>query len=242
MSLTVHAEIDVELGPGLTQSVKLPAIQLTRDATVKSVSPAGEIAYDTVFNTPVLSQETNTDPQIAALIKPAFANLKGFSGSASISDRGESKDSASKPGGGSDPQMQILDSVTRFAVPLPEEPIGPGARWEVKTPIRSQGLSMDITTTYELVSLDGDRAKFKRTFEQHAANQKVQVPNMPGGAVEIAKMVGKGTDDISFDLNHVLPTEATSAMVWDVAAQVSIGGQKTPINLKATINSSLSPK
>ena len=56
---------------------------------------------------------------------------------------------------------QMKDSFSSVAAPLPEEAVGPGARWEVKMPIKSQGMTIDQTATYELVSLEGERLTTK---------------------------------------------------------------------------------
>ena len=64
-------------------------------------------------------------------------------------------------------------SFAHLAVPLPEEAVGPGAKWEVRMPIKTQGMTIDQTATYEVVSLEGERLATKSAVVQHAANQKV---------------------------------------------------------------------
>jgi len=64
---------------------------------------------------------------------------------------------------------QMKGFVTQLIAPFPEEAIGPGARWEAKIPINSQGMTMDQTATYEAVSLEGERLTTKSALVQHAA-------------------------------------------------------------------------
>jgi len=82
------------------------------------------------------------------------------------------------------------------AVQLPEEAVGPGAKWEVKMPVHSQGMTIAQTTSYELLSLEAERLTVTNTVSQSASNQKIQSPVMPGLKVDLTKMTGTGTGNI----------------------------------------------
>src|ERR1035441_10832463 len=82
---------------------------------------------------------------------------------------------------------QMRDSFSSIAAPLPEEAVGPGARWEAKIPIKSQGMTIDHTGTSELVSIEGDRLTTKSTFTKRASNQKVESPAMPAASASVPK-------------------------------------------------------
>ena len=91
-------------------------------------------------------------------MKAAFVGIKGLTGTGTVSSRGFSKGVEFKAPAGSNPQArQLMDQmkefVTQLVAPLPEEAVGPGARWEAKTPLKSQGMTMDQTATYELVTV-----------------------------------------------------------------------------------------
>jgi hypothetical protein len=241
LSLTIKISTDIQTGPMPNQSMKMPTIRMTRDTTVKSVSPDGDILYDLAMGNPDVAEEADANPQIAQLIKSAFSAFKGLSSSGTMSDRGFIKGTEMKTPAGSDPQFrwivdQLRESFGRFLVLLPEEAVGPGARWEVKMPVKSQGMIIDQTTVCQLVSIEGDRVTVKDTIEQRASNQKIQNPAMPGLVLNLTKMAGKGSDDMALDLTRLMPREGTSTLVSEVVMEMNVGGQKNTMTMKTAMD------
>jgi len=130
----------------------------------------------------------------------------------------------------------MKEFLTQLVAPLPEEAVGPGAKWEVKMPIKTQGMTIGQTTTCELVSLEGERLTTKSTVTQHAANQKVENPAMPGMKMDLSKMVGNGTGQHTSDLAHLLPAAGTGNVHSETSMSMSMGGQKQAISMKMDVN------
>jgi hypothetical protein len=126
----------------------------------------------------------------------------------------------------------MKEFYTELAAPLPEEAVGPGAKWEVKMPIKTQGMTIDQTATYEVVSLEGENLTTKSTIVQQAANQKIQNPAMPGIKLDLSKMTGKGSSERTFDLAKLLPTAGTGKVHTDTAMSMNMGGQKQAMTMK----------
>ena len=129
-----------------------------------------------------------------------------------------------------------------MAAPLPQEAVGPGAIWEFKEPIISQGMTMDQTATYQLLSHEGQRVSTKSTIAQSASNQKIQNPAMQGLQLDLTKMAGKGTGDLTFELRKILPLKATGDIHSDLSMQMDMGGQKTTMLMKMDMNVGLEAK
>ena len=241
LSLTIKMAMEIQAGQTPSQPMKLPTIRMTTDTTVKSVSPDGDILYDVTIGNADVAQEADANPQIAQAVKSAFAGFNGLSGSGTMSDRGFEKGTEMKTPAGSNAQLrqvvdQMRDACSRLSVPLPQEAVGPGARWEVKMPLKSQGMTMDQTTAYQLVSIQGDRVTVKDTVEQRASNQKIQNPAMPGLVLDLTKMVGKGSDEMALDLTRLLPREGTSTLVSEAVMGMNLGGQKNTFTVKTTVD------
>jgi hypothetical protein len=188
-----------------------------------------------------MGDEAGGTPGVADALKAAFAGVKGLSGTGTVSSRGFSKGVEFKAPPGSNPQaLQFMDQMkeflTQIVAPLPEEAVGAGARWEIKMPIKMQGMTIDQTATYELVSLEGERLTTKSTFVQHAARQKVENPAMPGVKMDLTKMAGNGTGQHTSDLAHLLPTTGTGHVHSDTSMSMSMGGQKQVISMKMDMN------
>ena len=218
-------------------ATKLPAIKISLEATVKSVADNEDITYEMVMGDLTVSEEPGVAPMVAEAMKSAFTGVKGLSGSGTISSRGFSKGFEFKAAPDGNPQArqvvdQMKDAFTELAARLPEEAVGTGAKWEVKMPLKTQGMTIDQTATYEVVSLDGENFKTKSTIVQQAANQKIQNPAMPGIKVDLTKMTGTGSSERTFDLGKLLPTAGTGKVHTDTAMAMNMGGQKQPMTMK----------
>jgi hypothetical protein len=103
-------------------------------------------------------------------------------------------------------------------------------------PVKSEGMTIDQTAAYQLVSIEGNRVTVKAAIEQQASNQKIQNPAMPGLIVDLKKMSGKASGDAAFDLTRLLPVEGSSVLVSESVMEVDMGGQKNAMTVKTTAN------
>jgi len=239
--MTLKMAMDIQVGEMPSQPMKMPLMKMTMDVTVKSVSHDGNIAYEMVMTDVSVADEPDALPQVVEAMKSSMAGLKGLSGTGVMTDRGLNKGIEMKVPPGADPQLrqaleQAKNAFSRMAAPLPQEAVGPGAIWEFKEPIISQGMTMDQTATYQLLSHEGQRVSTKSTIAQSASNQKIQNPAMQGLQLDLTKMAGKGTGDLTFELRKILPLKATGDIHSDLSMQMDMGGQATTMLMKMDIN------
>lgn len=247
VGLTMKMAMDISAGGMPGQAMKMPAMKLTLDLTTKNVSADGGISYETVIGDASVADEPGAMPQVVEAMKSAFGGLKGQASTAMMSDRGLSKGTGPKLAAGGGPQLaQVMDqmneSFAMASVQFPEEAVGPGAKWEVKRPMKSQGMTLDQTTTYQLVSLDGERATIKSTVAQHAANQKIESPLMPGMKIDLTKWDGKGSGEVTLDLAQIMPAAGAVESHTEAAMAVNMGNQKQAMALKVDLNIRLETK
>ena len=241
LEMTMKMNMDMKVGEMEPPSMKMPAIKLVMSLAVKSVAANGDIAYDTSVTDVDISDEPGVMPQIADAIKASFSGVKGMAGTGVMSNRGINKKTELKLPPDANPQMkqmmdQMKDSLANLASPLPDEPVGPGAKWEVKMPIKSQGMTIEQTATYELVSVEGDRVTAKSKIGQRAAKQKIDNPAMPGMKIDLDKMSGNGMGQFTLDLSHVLPPERTMDLHSDFSMGMDMAGQKQTMTMKMDLN------
>ena len=244
LSLTVKMAGETKVTGAETSAGRtgLPEVKMTLDSNVKEVSDAGNITYELVVGDLGLSKESGAAPAVAAAMEAAFAGVKGLSGTCTVSSRGFSNGVELKAPAGSNPvTRQLTDQMKELFIQLvvlmPEEAVGPGAKWEVKMPVKTQGMTIDQTATYELVSLEGERLTTKSTIVQSAANQKIQTPGMPAGVkVDLTKMTGKGTGERTFDLTHVLPTAGTGNSHTETSLAIDLGAKKEVQTVKMDVD------
>jgi hypothetical protein len=240
-SVTMTLKMGMEMKMGEMQTpMKLPAMNMNMDVAVESVAADGEITYRVTLGDTTVTEEPGTPPQMAAALKAALSGTKGISWSFKLTNRGVSQGNEMSLPAGANPQLsqameRMKQSWANATVPLPEEAIGLGARWEARTQGKSQGVTVDQTATYELVSAEGEVLKLKSTATQHAANQKIESPSMPGVKVDLTKMNGSGSGETTLNLAHVVPQKATMDSHVDMAMGMNLGAQKQTMAMKMDI-------
>ena len=247
VGMTMKMAMNMEMGGMPAQAVKMPALTMDMDVTVKEVSAEGDITYETTMGDVSVAAEEGVMPQVVDAIKASFESLKGFAGGGTISSSGKAKSTDMKLPEDANPQMrqtleQMRDSFSALTPRFPEEAVGPGAKWETKASLKSQGMTIIQTTTTELVSIDGDTLNVKNNMAQNAANQKIENPAMPGLKMDVTKMTGKGTGDATVNLNQILPAKAAMDSKSEIAMSMDMAGQKQTMTMKMDINLKMETK
>jgi hypothetical protein len=123
-----------------------------------------------------------------------------------------------------------------MAAPLPAEPIGPAAKWQALTTVKSQGMNIDQTVTHELLSIENDRLLTTNTVAQSAANQKISNPAMPSLKADLTKMTGTGGDNMTYDLGSIMPSQGSVDFHSEVSMTVTTGNQSQSLEMKVDLN------
>ncbi len=247
LSMTMKMAMDMSMAGKATPSVDIPAIVMTMLVEVKNIATNGDISYEITYDDATVAEDTNTPPVVAAALKTSLASIRGMSGTGRLSSQGIPLAMQMKMPPAADPQMvqvmnQMKDSFSSSTLPLPEQAVGPGAKWEYQTRLKSQGMSIDQTITSELVSVDGDHVTLNNTITQSAANQKIQNPAMPGLKIDLARMTGNATGKSVLDLSRLLPASATLDANTETSMSFNVGQQKQSMDMKMNINVSIESK
>lgn len=88
-------------------------------------------------------------------------------------------------GGQSDARDELVQRWLGLAVPLPEEPVAPGARWRVRTLVRAGGVVLKQTATYRLVRAGADGWTVEVIAERIGEPQDISVPGVDGSLGEL---------------------------------------------------------
>ena len=246
--MTVKMTMDMDMGAaGGTNAPKamdLPAMSMPMDVAVQSVAPNGDITYEAVFEEPGVANDTNAAPPVMQAMKMALGKIKGMTCTGVISSRGVSKGVDVKVPADADPQMrqsieQIKQSMHNVGTPMPEEAVGAGAKWEIKMPVKSQGMSIDQTADYQLASAQGDKVSATFTLTQTAANQKIQNPSMGNVQMNLLQYTGNGTGNVTTDLSKLMALQANMKMQIDMNSQITVGTKTQPLSMKMGMDMSL---
>ena len=228
LKMTMTMAIAMKMGSKSQPSSKLPPMVMDMAMKVTDVKPNGDFRYEFSLTGTDVGAGPGIDPKVQKALKQALGQLKGLSGWALISNRGLNKETKINVPPGADPQtkqvMQGMEqAMQQMGAPLPEEPVGIGAQWQVISKLSQNGIQIRQTATYDLVKLAGDALSCKLAIIQVAPKQKV--PAAVGVTVDLLslKSTGGGTTDLR--LTKVAPVKS----LLKVASFVKMGLPKNQI-------------
>lgn len=231
--LTLKLNMDI---PGMTgdKAPKIPEMTFPADVSIEKVAPNGDINFDLVLGEGAVATNAGLPPQAAMAAKMGFASIKGLSVSMLMTSHGSGRVVDIKAPPGAAPQIEEAItkaketiSTVHTASPimaLPEEAVGQGAKWQVKTNVKTNGMDVDQTSTFQLTSVDGDHISVSKTID-FAMKGTPQPPKsaptpMPIGSMD---MSGNLTSTSAMDLSKLLPLQAN----WDGQFAINMS-MKTP--------------
>ena len=245
MTMTMTMGMQMQVGEMPAQETKLPAMKMRMATAVTDIAENGDITYELKFTDATVADGVES-PAVAAM-KTALDGFKGLSGTGKISNRGVVESSQMNVPPDAAPQLrqmmdQMKESFSNVGEPFPDEAVGPGAKWEVTMPIKSQGMTIQQRATYELVSLEAETVTMRSTLSQTAANQRIQNPSMPNMKVELTKMSGEGTGERTCGLGKILPVSAKLKLHSEMGMVVGTGAQNQQMTMKIDLDLQLEGK
>lgn len=246
MSMNMLMSMSMEMGGMAMPAMQMPMMKMGADLNVTSVAASGDITYSIAFTGFGVDSTPGVDPAVIAAMGGLDADIKSLKGSSTISDRGIARSVNFDFSKVTNPALkQTMDSVSssiqNMSMPLPEEAVGVGARWEVRHSLAAGGMQVFQKTVFELVKLDGKTATLKLTVESTAPPQAINNPAMPPGAdVRLQKLAGSGTGTMTVNLDALVPTsEAT--MQQNMVMAISLGGDTQTMSGVTTMKIGISP-
>ncbi len=188
-----------------------PAIRLTSDVEVTDVTAAGDVRSTFVYRKLEAVEDRTTPPEVARRLTGMLGALDGTRGHAVVTSRGVVKSSDLEIPKAATPELrQNLESLrsmaSQIAAPMPEEPIGVGAKWDMRLTVTVGELTVQQQSSHELVELDGTRGKIKIALKQQGK----------GSGSGNLTMTSTGHGEISFDLTRAVPVQARLEMRTEV--------------------------
>ena len=240
MEMTMAMGMAMNMDGNAMPQMDVPPMRMVADVAVTSVAPTGDVSYTFGF----VSMDAD-DPAIRAALQQVASSLAEVKGTMVINNRGETKSAAFDVSKITNPQMKqtmssAFDSIRSMSLPLPEEPVGPGARWQVRQTLVSNGIQSTQTIDVELASADARTAVLKVTTEQHAPTQKVSLPDLPGATVNLQKLDGTGAGTVNIALDGLIPTSELTSRT-NTVMDIEMGGARQNMAMDVTLKLKVAP-
>lgn len=154
------------------------------------------------------------------------SQLQGRRASVTIDARGRIE--VLEPTAGSEPapaahtRREMLQILAESVVPLPEEPVGVGARWQV-TMLLGRGAAMvNQVATYELLAVEKNGTwRIRATLAQDGEQQVVTDPALPAGVTaELVALVWRAEGELQVSPASLTPLAGKLAVEYRVHSRV----------------------
>ena len=201
-------------GPLISTSTVMPSLVYELETEAKETSDEGAQFDFRVTKVTAKSRKEVKPAQVKAA-KKAAGSLKGVTGSFSINARGiveqftiDAPSDASLLA--SDMIDQIKQAIRLSSLPLPAEPVGKGAKWTATQVIEQRTAKIRHTSTFELVSVEGERVRATSTHAAETPKQTLKLPGSRSDApLELHELDFFGDSKGAWRLNKLGPASAS---------------------------------
>jgi hypothetical protein len=244
LRISVDVSMAMSMDGNSMPAMDMPQITMDVDFDVTDVAANGDISYAFAFT----GMTVNTsDPNMQSVFGAIANDIKNVRGTAVVTNRGVTRSLKLNTDTVSNPQLQqtlssTMSSLENLSMPLPEEAVGAGARWEVRQSLSAGGMHQVQKGTYELVSSDGKAVSLKLATEQMAPAQAVTNPMMPPGTqVMLQKLTGSGSGTVQLRLDSLVPSSQITQQSSTVM-ELSMSGMTQVMNSDTTVKVTVGPR
>lgn len=230
---------------GESPRMQVPSVRTIMRLDAKEVTPEGDLRYAFEAERIEVLKDLPVDPKLRGQLESEMQKMVGMHGKGRMSPRGLTSEVELDLPPQLSPALRanletLRDSLKDLAMPLPEEEVGVGAKWEVTARTPMAGAMTDIRSVYTLKKLTNDSMTTDIEVTLSAPpNQPMALPNLPPGAtatLDSMQGTGKGTATRAF---AKLVGQATSHIASDTTMKIKPApdapeqklGMKTEVDL-----------
>ncbi|MGD1910666.1 MAG: hypothetical protein ACFB2X_07375 [Rivularia sp. (in: cyanobacteria)] len=213
---TADMQMDMDMSMSMNGNpvpkFQMPGTSLKFNTVVNKVEPNGDIYYEFSYPNVDLVGQSNLPPSALQGMRREMKKIQGFKGNAIVDNMGRTKKADFVVPVNLNPALkQILDqmksSITELSAPIPKQAIGKGAKWQVTSQMKFNGINLQQTANYELVDIKDGIATMNISLTQQAAGiQKMVLPQMPKGTtMTLQSYNATGGGQAKISLNRIMP-------------------------------------
>ena len=214
MVIEMSMAMAMEIGDQKRPETQMPVTRTTMTIDSKEVSPEGDLHYEFRVEEIEVLPDAGANPALVDAMKQQMSSMQGTSGSATVTSRGFARDVRIDLPPGTDPHItrfmdNMKQSMNEMSAPLPEEPVGIGARWQVTMPVETPALRFTQIATYTLAEIQRDKVKVDVAIKQSAPPQEINTPGAaPGAKASLESLDSAGTGTVELQMTTLVPTSS----------------------------------
>jgi len=233
--MTMDMKMAMSMNGQAMPSPPIPTMVLSLDTVITGVDKDGAARYEMTLHRS--ATPTEGADEMARAMDKALSALDGLVGRATITDRGHHRDLHYDIPEGADPQarqmiQQMEGSMSQIGALLPDEAVGVGAKWDVRSRIVQNGIALDQVSQFELLAFDGVAGTVKVTVTGQADLAALDRSQIPPGA-ELKDVRSTGVGETRFDLRRMMPIRADVTATTKVGMAAQIGDTRSEMGIDA---------
>lgn len=220
--------------------LKTPPMEMLLSLAVVEVDPSGTATLTVRFDDMGVVEGDGAEPHPAAAAMEAALDMMTNLRMTFVVDARGCPQSVEIIGLEGLPPMvaQQMDSVKQtvdqICTPVPEEPVGIGARWEVNATLDS-GVRMEQRSVYELVRRDSDGLTLRVDVQVSAAPQEIHIGGQATG-MRLEELAGSGGGETTLDARTLFPRQADMRMKMKMSQSLPAGDDAPNARLEMTMH------
>jgi hypothetical protein len=235
VDLALDVAMTIRMGDAAPPMTSVPRMVMTLDLSAAELEASGDAKVAAKVRRLLVEPKTPADEAIAKEMRPSLDLLKGLGMTYWLTPTGSVRDvkvalPPTAPVAAQHALASVSQSFDSMVAPLPREPIGRGARWQVVSRVTSSGADLLQEATCTLVERDGPHGTLAVEVSQRAASREVRVPGMPDGVKAILRYfrsVGSGRSEI--DTRQLAPSAGKLEVATVMTLDVETGGLGAPV-------------
>ncbi|WP_428264343.1 hypothetical protein [Haliangium sp.] len=186
--------------------------------------------------------------RMAAAMQARYAaQVQGRRASAVIAERGLLErlvaDPAAAPAPGPDTHIEMQQILVQSLVPLPEQPIGVGARWHVSMLVQRGAAVVEHNGVYELIAIEGSaeaapaelRLRVRAELSQDGEPQRASAQGLPAGVrAELVALTWRAHGELVLSPAAFTPSAGELAVDYLVHSRLIQGARQREVLLEST--------
>lgn len=225
--------LDLDVGMTIGEMVNRmdnPPIAYGVRSTVEGVEPDGAFVVSSVWSGARALEGGDAPPEVVQAMLQGMAALEGLSMVQRLDPTGRLLDLDVS---GASPEILaalngVQDSLRQSQVTLPEEPMGVGGRYRLTVHVESGGIPMDVSTTYTVRAIEGDRLTLGTEIAMKADASALLAQMPPGASATVDRFDASGGGEMIWDLSQLFPTGNMSYELH-MAMRAGADGQTMPV-------------
>jgi hypothetical protein len=247
-SSTITMRFHIEQSGVSDLTVNPPPFRAAFAAALPDVTPEGNLHVTFSYPSFEVLQRKGTSESERRRFKDALDNLAGLSGEYTLTTQGAVVDSKLNIPPGLDPAIaesleQLTNQLGVLQAPLPEPPVGLGARWRATTNQTSNGIQIRQVAQYTLNKRTDAVVELGIRGTQSAKPQTIESPEVPAGAeLRLTKLKTTLRGNVTLNLNSVLGQDGQVRASSNQTVDVRAGDESGKVHQQIDFDVSLKPE